>query len=504
MNSIKIDFTQSLYKSADGHREDVRLLNCFCASGPSGNFLEPVPGSSSAASVAPGYGTGCRGAFRASTGPQEDGFKGTCYFVFGDSVFRYTRRGTVVKVGSFNSSNVSGSCTFAENQAQTSSDAWIYVCDQQTIYKFSAKASDANVQASWQELGNLPHVPDGDLQAIPSYITWSDYRLIMAVKGSNAWFYSETGTDDFKETNVYFGESSADRTVRVQGFAGNVWSFGTSSYDIFSRTGNRQNPYSNPKSASGNIGLASAESLAIVDDAMFWLGSGESASNGVYMADRTGSIKRISDQGVEQQLKAWEYQDSAYGTAYVERGQIFYSLTSFADCSTVVYNASTGLWHQASSSVNGRESFWDVSYCIAGYEPGQILFGPRSQNVIAAFSRSSMVDYAGRPITRIWQSPAMAANMKRFRFVRMAIDVETGTSESYNRDSSIWVQLSGDGGRTWRERVDRTLGARGEYGRTVQVVGGMLTRSMCIRLGTSDLAPLRIYGLKLDIEEMAR
>lgn len=115
-----------------------------------------------------------------------------------------------------------------------------------------------------------------------------------------------------------------------------------------------------------------------------------------------------------------------------------------------------------------------------------------------------MVDYAGRPITRIWQSPAMSANMKRFRFVRMAIDVETGTSESYNRDSSIWVQLSGDGGRTWRERVDRTLGARGEYGRTVQVVGGMLTRSMCIRLGTSDLAPLRIYGIKLDIEEMAR
>lgn len=507
MKSIQIAFDQSVKRGLSNYSSNVRLVNCYCASDPGGrteNALIPVPGSSLVASVSPAYGTGCRGAFRSASGPDIDGGLSTAYFVFGNSVFRYTRRGTVVLVGTFNSSNVSGSCTFVENQAQTSSDAYIYVCDRQSIYKFLSKADDASVSASWREVPNIPSRPDGDGQITPAYIAWSDYRLIVSAKDSNAWFYTETGTDTFKETNVYFGESSADKTIRVIEHGGSLWSFGAYSYDIFTRTGNRQNPYSNPKSASGRIGLASAESIACVDDYIFWLGSGDSASNGVYMADRAGTITRISDFGIENVLKDWKYQPYAYGCAFVERGQIFYALTSESDSMTVCYNLKTGRWHQASSAAYGKEKHWNFSYPVAGYGPGSVLFGSRASNSIAALDQNMMSEFDGKAITRVWQSPVYSDALRKFRALRCLVDVEAGTSSSYSDPSKFWFQASGDGGRTWRDRVDRSLGKKGAYGSIPIVFGCGMSNNLVMRIGTSDPSPLIMHGIRLDIEEAAR
>ena len=86
----------------------------------------------------------------------------------------------------------------------------------------------------------------------------------------------------------------------------------------------------------------------------------------------------------------------------------------------------------------------------------------------------------------------------------MIIDVDTGTSESYTRDAKMWIQLSNDGGLTWKERVDRTLGVKGQYARTVQLVGGGTPKNLCIRRGTSDTIPLKFYQIRLDVEELAR
>lgn len=507
MKSIPLKFEQSAHKGSSDYSANVRLVNCYSAPDPGGRVgsaLVPVPGSAKVLDVSPGVGTGCRGAFRASTGPESSGYLSTLYFVFGNTVFRYNRAGAAVKVGTFNSSNVSGTCTFAENQGQTSADVWIYVCDRQTVYKFKAKAEDTDVAQSWQELANLPNRPDADVPVIPSYISWGDYRLIMAVEDSNVWFYTETGTDTFRNTNTYFGESSADKTVRVVAHGGALWSFGAYSYDVFTRTGNRQNPYSNPKGASGKVGLASAESLAVSDDLLFWLGQGVSANNGVYMANRAGAVKRISDAGLEEIIRRWKYQEHAYGFAYVDRGQTFYCLTSQMDDMTLCYNASTEKWHQASTSADGREHSWDISYPVSGYGPDEILFGCRSVNAIAAFDREKMVDYAGRPVTRVWQSPVLTQDLRRFRVLKTIVDVETGTSESYARDAKMWVQFSLDGGATWRERVDRTLGVKGQYGHTVQVIGGGMPRDLVLRIGTSDIVPLKMFQIRMDVEEMAR
>lgn len=505
--SHMIQFDQSQYKGLSNYSANVVLQNMYPVADKTGRSsftLTPIAGSSVIANITGVIGTGCRGTFRSTTGSPEDGYTGTVYAVFGNTVFRYTVRDTLVPVGTFNSSNVAGICTFAENQAQTDTDTFIYVCDQQTIYKFSAKASDSTIASTWKELGNLPHRPDSTTAyATPAYISWIDYRLIMTAKDSNAWFYTETGTDTFKETNVYFGESRNDKTQRVTEFGGNVWSFGTFSYDVFSRTNNRLNPYSSPKSATGRIGLASAESLAILDDVMLWMGSGDTGTNGVYMASKGGNIQRISDDGVEEIIRNWKYQNYTRGFAFSDKGNLFYFLTSEHDRMTLGYNITNGKWFQCGTGNTGDISYWDVANVIYGYN-NEIYFGSRTQNVLCKFDRSIARDYLNRPITRLWQSPVYIDNLKNFKIKKIIVDIEAGTSLSYTDPSKIFIQLSWNGGETWMERVDKEIGVKGDYRRQIALNGGGLGRNLVMRIGSSDQVPIKMYQVRLDIEELAR
>lgn len=507
MKTQIIDFDQSLYKSISSYSTNTILQNCYPVPDNSGRskwILKPISGSKVIKSVTNITGTGCRGMYRSTTGSPQDGYSGTIYAVFGNTLFRYTVRGTIVVVGTFNSSNISGMCTFAENQAQTDTDTYIYVCDRQTIYKFKAKATDDTVASTWMELGNLPHRPDSPTSyATPAYISWDNYRLIMTAKDSNAWFYTDTGTDTFKETNVYFGESRNDATQRVTEFAGNIWSFGTFSYDIFSRTGNRSNPYSSPKSASGRIGLASPESLAILDDVMVWLGSGDTGTNGIYLATKGGQVKRVSDDGIEEIIKKWKYQSTTYGFTYSDKGNLFYFITSVKDNMTIGYNITTNKWFQCGSTVNGKFNYWDVSNVIYGYN-NEIYFGSKDTNDICKFDSADMIDYKGRPIARLWQSPIFIDNLKMFKVRKLVADIETGISTSYTDNDQVFIQLSWDGGITWGDRKMKDIGKKGDYTKQVNVFSGGLGRNLVIRIGTSAHTPVNFFQLRMDIEELGR
>lgn len=502
-----IDFDQSLYRSKSAFGGNTMIVNCYPTvdnSGRSKYVLNPIPGSTIVKTVTGLTLTGCRGMYRSTTGSSEDGYVGTIYAVFGNTLIRYTPRGTYVVVGTFNSGNVSGLCTFAENQAQTDSDTYIYVCDRQSIYKFNAKATDDQVASTFAELGNLPHKPDSSTEyATPSYISWDNYRLIMSSQTSNAWFYTELGTDIFKETNVYFGESRNDKTIRVTEFGGNIWSFGTYSNEVWSRTGRRTGPYSTSPSNASKVGIASPDSLSIIDTYMFWLGSGDTSGNAVYLAQGNGKIDRISDDSIEQVLKSWKYSDTSIGQCFSDKGNVIYILTSKFDNMSIGYNLATNKWFQLSSSDNGKVGYWDVSNIIKGYN-NEIYFGPLTSNNICKFDFNSALDYNNKIITRLWQSPIYIDNLLYFKLKKLTVDLETGTSNSYSDEPQMFIQLSWDGGKTWLDRSLKKLGKRGQYKTKVELFGGGMGRNLVIRLGTSAIEPINFYQLKLETEGTIR
>ena len=87
MKQVEIQMNQSMRKGSHAYSTHVRLVNCMAIDDPGGRtegVLLPLPGSTLVTSPVPSAGKGCRGSFRASTGPQEDGYLSTLYFVFGE------------------------------------------------------------------------------------------------------------------------------------------------------------------------------------------------------------------------------------------------------------------------------------------------------------------------------------------------------------------------------------------------------------------------------------
>lgn len=94
-----IQFKQGASKGISTFSEDVELINqypIFTPGGRSEAMLHPISGSVKLLDVTPNNGSGCRGYWRSSTGPDN---VGVIYTVFGDTLYRYNRYGALIKIG---------------------------------------------------------------------------------------------------------------------------------------------------------------------------------------------------------------------------------------------------------------------------------------------------------------------------------------------------------------------------------------------------------------------
>ena len=497
-----IQFKQGASKGISTFSEDVELINqypIFTPGGRSEAMLHPISGSVKLLDVTPNNGSGCRGYWRSSTGPDN---VGVIYTVFGDTLYRYNRYGSMIKIG--NIQNYIKNISFAENQDQSLTNNIGYICDNTKIYQWNLRASDDAVAASFREIPMLPFVNGSSNEyAIPSYITYSNYRLIMTCANSNQWYYSEINSSEFTQINFETTERSPDKTQRVIAFANNLWAFSTYTYDIFSYTGSSTDPYDSAPSATGKIGIRSVDSLATYGDYLFWLGQGESANDGLYMADAGGNISRISSPFIETILRKWNSSDTAKGFAYSENGMTFYVITSRFDNQTLVYNVETKQYHLRSTSNNGTIKYWDITGVMRGYGNDLLAF-TNDKNYLCKLNPDICIDHNNYPISREWKSNVFINNLDMFKVLELKIDCDVGTSKDPNIEPQVYLQLSWNGGYLWKDRMLKSLGKLGNYKKQVAFYGCGAGRNLVIRMGTSSSVPVNFYQLRLVAEGASR
>jgi hypothetical protein len=370
------------------------------------------------------------------------------------------------------------------------------------VYSFDLKADDSSVADTFAEVP-MPQLNESEVERIvPAYISYNTYRLIVTARNVPQWWYSDLASDTFLANSFESSESKPDPTVRVVSHGGNLWALSTTSYDIFSYTGSDSDPFDVPSGGVGGIGCASGDSVAQIGDLLFWLGQGETSDFGVFMADVSGKITRISHAGIENIVRTWEHIPVTQGFAYAERGSIFYVLTSQDDKWTLVYDVTSGLWHQRSTSNDGKIYSWDVSQAVYGYD--SLLMGSMSTNDLIESDYDQCIDHKGYPVTRLYSGPVITGNLDLFKLVQLKVDLEPGTSKSYLEVPTLFIQLSWDSGKTWSDRMERNAGAMGRYLNEVNIWGGGAGKNLVIRIGTSAPTPLILYGLRLTVEKAGR
>ena len=300
-----------------------------------------------------------------------------------------------------------------------------------------------------------------------------------------------------------------------------AWLFGTNSVEVWYNAGEADFPLARIQGAYNEIGCIAPYSVAKMDNSVFWLGADARGQGIVYRAQGYQGV-RISTHAVEFAIQQYDDLSDATGYTYQQDGHTFYVLNFTSADTTWVYDAATGSWHERAGFRNGDfkrhrgncHTRFDNEPIIGDYENGNLY----------AFSLDVYSDNgAVQKWLRSWRAlPTGSNNLKRTTHHSLQIDMETGVGLSgYAFDEYIYLgaetgaildtqddkdiilegtdftdavvgatpqlimRWSDDGGHTWSEPRQTSMGRIGRYG----------TRAIFRRLGMTTKLRDRVYEI---------
>lgn len=318
-------------------------------------------------------------------------------------------------------------------------------------------------------------------------ITDATFPVTSSVDFGDGYFIvTEDGTNNLYISNIYDGStwdaldysqavSSSDVLLAVKFDRGKAYLFGTRTVEIFSNTGAADFPFERVSGGVINTGCAAGATVQFFDNTIAWLGI-DGEGKGVIWKMNGLNAQRISTQAIEAMIAESTNFYESYSYTYHEQGHVFYVLQVKDLDTTLVYDSSTGQWHE--------RSFYDNTTDQMQQHRGSCHFFFNKANYIgdrltgAIYRQSlSLYDYDGVGMQRTRISPHYHKEKQNIKFSNFEIDCEVGVglTSGQGEDPQIMMQYSDDGGKTWSNELWKTLGKKGEY----------KTRVRWARLGTS-------------------
>lgn len=453
-----------------------------------------TPGALNAATIGSDADATCRGLYFSSTGPGDDSRLYACY---GSRIYRINRDTTWVELGQV----LPGSTPVR----MTDNGFKFVVADGSALYEADLLADDATAPSTWKQV-DLPLKAGGDIPIRPSQVVWIRQRLIINDANSSVFYYSNPASlefeDEFGTQNFYSAEASADSIRAMLVSEDLIWLWGDRSYEVWTATGGSYNdPMSQVRGSSSQIGIQSYRSAAGISDMVFWLGSSDAGRNMVFMGQGLNRPQRVSTNAIENVIGSLSDADACIGWCYMEEGHTFYVLTFQNSNLTLVYDVSTGLWHERSTKDwnTGDDLSWEPLYAATAFN--KVYYGSSLTNSLLLLQTNRYVDADDRPIVRQRVSPIYFADNDPISVRELYLDMEVGTTpllSGLGRDPQAMLEVSRDGGSTWEPQGWVSIGAQGEYYfTTVKWCNLGVGRSWAMRVTFSDPSPIVLYGARI-------
>ena len=398
---------------------------------------------------------------------------GRAFFVSGGSFYEVTSAGVSTFYGTLLSS--SGAITFADNGTQ------LGVCDGDKAYIFTYAT---NVFAQ---------ITDVDFPSSVGAIDFIDGYFIVNEKDTGKFYISGlyAGTS-WDALDFATAESSPDKLMRAVNFVGQLGLFGESTLEIWRNTGDSAFPFSRI-SGSTPIGTKSPYTVISVDTSVYWVGHTTQGGGVVYRAQGFTPV-RISTEAIERILQAEQNPENLRAWTYQQDGHAYYAITGGSLETTLVFDLSTGEWHERAflNTVGDYEPHLAVC-CI--YAFNKFLVGSRSDGSIYEMSLDVFSDN-GLPIRRQRIYTHLIDELKEIRYNELRIGFETGvglqTGQGSNPIASL--RISRDGARTWSSYFNAPIGAVGKYNTEVNYRRLGIAQQCTFELTISDPVKVAITG----------
>ena len=310
-------------------------------------------------------------------------------------------------------------------------------------------------------------------------------------------------------------EGSPDGVVGVLVDHRECWVFGTDSTEVWYNAGNPDFPLAPIQGAFNEIGCAAPNSIAKMDNTVFWLGA-DARGQGVIYRAAGYNAQRISTHAIEWRIQNYKNMSDAVAYTYQQDGHAFYVISFPSADETWVFDAATNAWHQRSSyaekivyegaflsSAFENEAFFVAfpfvnpsgasgtfsrhrSNCQCNFQ-GNIIVGDYANGNIYTFDLDVFTDNdVAQRWLRSWRAlPTGQNNLKRTAHHSLQLECETGVGNSTGLgvNPQAMLRWSDDGGHTWSNEHWASMGP----------IGSTSTRVMWRRLGMSLKLRDRVY-----------
>ena len=463
---MKIGLVGGSYDQASLPFDAQRSINLFPIADEQGAETASMYGTAGLSLFTTAGAGAIRGSFISSNG--------RAFFISGTNLYEVDSGGTATSRGSLFTS--SGTVTIAEGLTQ------LAICDNDKLYSFTYSSN------------TFAQVTDVDLPASVGYVTNVDGYFIINENESGR-FYISTINDVTAWDALDFAtaEATPDRLNAVVNAVGQLWLFGDTTTEIWTNTGNSAFPFQRVSGGIVEVGVLAKHSILAVDNSLIWLGQDEFGSGIVYKASGF-TPQRISTTPIENHIQQISNKEDIYSWAYQEEGNVFYVLSGGNLDTSLVYDLTTGIWHER-AFLNGDGNFEQHLGSCHIYAFGKHLVGDRRNGNIYEMSLN-FYDDAGDEIARERIYTHIIDERKRIRYSSLEIGFETGVGLQSGQGSNplVSLQLSKDGARTWSNWYTTSIGKVGAYHQTVEFRRLGMAEQMTFKIRITDPVKIAITG----------
>lgn len=232
------------------------------------------------------------------------------------------------------------------------------------------------------------------------------------------------------------------QTTKVQNLVGNIigsevshnelWLFGSENTVVYDNTGAFPFPFEVNQSADIEQGIAAENSVSLLDNTLFWIGS-DARGIGVVWSARGYNPLRVSNHAVEFAIQGYGDISDAIAYSFQDQGHAFYQIRFPAADKTWVYDVATGMWHE--------RGYWDLTnsaYTAHRSQTHMFVFGKHLvgdwksgkiyEMAIPVYSGGVWLfaDDDGNPIRRERRAPHTSNEQRRQTYSRLQVLLETG------------------------------------------------------------------------------
>jgi len=470
---MKIPFLGGAYKASSRNLSYQECVNFFferAEDGTQNAALLGTPGTRLLTTL-PNTGYGIRGSWLPSSG--------YAIFVQGDKVYRVTNSWNyTVCAGTLQTKT--GDVCIADNGT--------VACIVDGIYGYFL---DLTTNVITQIVNDAFYGADK--------VGFIDGFFIFNKPNTQQFYISSLYGTDFDGLDFASAEGSTDLLISLIVDHREVWMFGTSSTEVFYNSGNPDFPIERLQGAFIEHGCAAKNSVAKLDNTVFWVGRDNNGNGTVWRANGY-TPQRISTHAIEYALQSYDEISDATAYTYQQDGHAFYVLTFPTAEKTWVYDAATQLWHERAylDSTTGRFTrhrsnnhvFMGNTHVVGDFENGNLY----------ALDPDYYSDN-GDPLVSIRSCAVISGEGKRLVFKSLQIDMEEGVGLTTGQGVNPVVSLdwSNDHGHSWSNTLQTSFGRMGNYTRRAIFYRLGQARDRIFRVSISDPVKRVITGAYLEV-----